>query len=284
MASRYLYPKIIAGVVMIGFLLTSAGFAFARTISDTNTPADVRMSYIAENFRRGCEIQTPWPSLVAEGIISQEQADEITLLINEKVKQMDKLFPPNPGDNPTTQDSNRPFYGRLGAKGGPGVGLCLGQDLLDDCLEAGILTEEQVPVIKEFYQEKMLANQQECMELRRAQIEAKLGPLVEEGVLSQEQAAAITAAFSQQQQERQADFNKIKNLTEEERRDYSAENRREKPPFKNNRKYLGQHQAAPSGPKNQMPNPWQELVDNGALTQEQAAAAAQVLAPGFKNK
>lgn len=307
MADRKIWGKFIAGVLVTGFLLTSAGFTIARAASDTEAAAGSTAAYKYENCRRDCGavMQEELAELVAEGMITQKQADQLASLIDDREIQLRENNPwtaenqlgenplekrepavgKNQDDRPAPPDDKVPFPGHKGLQGGPHFNSPLWQDCMNDSLEAGILSEEQVQAIKNYCQEKMLENQQDRMKLHQAQREEQLDKLVEEGTINQQQAAAIMEICGKQQQERQALFDHEDDRTAGERPGLSAGNSQVRAQFKGNKNMgMGKHKAWQPGAENLLPGPWQQLVDDNTLTQEQADIVAQVLRPGFKNQ
>lgn len=77
--------------------------------------------------------------------------------------------------------------------------------------------------------------------------------LVQEGIISQEQADQWVAFHEQKAAERQAEMEKVKAMTEEERKAYFEEKK-----------------ASFDGQKPERPDPFSEVVAAGIITQEQA--------------
>lgn len=90
--------------------------------------------------------------------------------------------------------------------------------------------------------------------------------LVEQGIITQEIADKMTAYMEEKAAERKAEMEKVKSMTEEERKAYLESKKESKPE------------------KGAAADPLQKLVDNGTLTQEQADAVSKALfqiKPGF---
>lgn len=113
-------------------------------------------------------------------------------------------------------------------------------DILADVVAAGIITQEQADAVKDAMQTYQSEKQSTSMQER-------LDKLVEEGKITSEQSEAILEAFENISAERKATLEKIKDMTQEERQAYLQEHKSE---F----------------------NPWQQLVEDGVLTQDQLDA------------
>lgn len=124
-------------------------------------------------------------------------------------------------------------------------------------VQEGIITTEQAQAIQDFLRE-------ESRQVAETQLKTKLAELVTAGTINQTQADAVIAyqqARAEQRQEmsaedkaaRQAEVEKLKAMTAEERKAYMEQNKPEKP------------------------QPFKELIDNGTLNQEQADAIAKIM-------
>lgn len=87
----------------------------------------------------------------------------------------------------------------------------------------------------------------------KAQLSTQLKTLVDKGTITQVQADKVVAYMEKMQQNRSADFDKIKNMTEAERQSYMKQNR------------------------NKCQDPLAQLVTDKVLSQNQADAIAQLL-------
>ncbi|WP_432666401.1 hypothetical protein R9X47_08630 [Wukongibacter baidiensis] len=112
-------------------------------------------------------------------------------------------------------------------------------NFFSELIDQGTLTEEEVDAIQEKVHEKKEAEKQERMQ-------AMLDDLIEKGTITEDDASEILDFVNEKTEERKAEFEKIKDMTEEERKAYFEENRPEKR------------------------NLTENLVEEGIITQEQA--------------
>ncbi|MEN6351356.1 MAG: hypothetical protein ABFD08_18440, partial [Syntrophomonas sp.] len=119
--------------------------------------------------------------------------------------------------------------------------------LIEDAVSQGIITQEQADKINETIRSQ-------AQEQQQANLQAKFNTLVDQGTISSEQADAIIEKMEEMAEERKAEMDKMKTLTEEERRQLMKEK-------KEKNGLLGQ------------------MVEDGTLTQEQADAVSKILGP-----
>lgn len=113
-------------------------------------------------------------------------------------------------------------------------------DLFSELIDQKILTQEQVDAIHEKLHVKRIIEKKEMMQ-------TKLDKLVDTGIITKDDASEILDFLNEKMEEREAAFEKVKDMTVEERREYLKENRPEKGSF------------------------IKELVDEGIITEEQGS-------------
>ncbi|MCF6097801.1 microfibrillar-associated 1 family protein [Thermovorax subterraneus] len=140
--------------------------------------------------------------------------------------------------------------------GKKGFGMFFKDDILSELAEKGIISSEQVEKVKEYVEQKMEQERQQ----RRQQIEEALQKLVESGTITSEKKDKILAYLDEKEAQRQQEIEKVKNMTEEERKAYFEE---KKSSLQKQGKY----------------SMMQELVDKGILTEEEAKAVMEAIRP-----
>ena len=139
--------------------------------------------------------------LVSQATITKAQADKLLALHQEKEKQEKTKLEKNEKMSAEQRKALRD------EKRGPKV------NLLDEAVTKGIINQDEAKAIRLALVEK--ANQQ-----RQAEVKEKLNQLVTQGTLTNAQVDAILAKMESQAKERQADMEKIKQMTAEERQQY----------------------------------------------------------------
>ena len=170
-------------------------------------------------------MQSVLSNLVASNQITQAQADQIVArqqqLQTERQQLREQMRDMTPAERETLREQNRAEK----------------VDLLTLLVKEGTITQEQADGIKTAMRDQQATRQQE-------RLSTALSGLVEKNVISSEQSTAIVDKVTAMMNDRQAEMEKMRNMTGEERRQYMQENR-------------------PA-------NPLAELVTSGVLTQEQA--------------
>lgn len=175
-------------------------------------------------------------ALVEKGTVTQEQADKILKQFAVAEKEREELA--QKMENMTLKEIRSYMQNREKP-----------QNPIEQLVSDGVITQEQAGAFYRAMQE--LAQKQQ---LERTADSLK--GLVEKGTITQEQADKIVKQFENAQKNREALFEKTKNMTPEERRAYMENNRKE---FK---------------------NPLTQLVTDGVITQKQADAVRKVLPHG----
>lgn len=235
-----LKAKILCGVLAGGVILSAGSSAFAASENASNSTENSKIEYKVPMDRskfheeRMAEMNTILQEVLKEAVgskkITQEESNKIKAYKDKKDQQRE--------ENKSSKDKG------IGKEGKGGFWA----DLVSD----GILTQEKADILREKIHEKNQA-------LREANLKQNLSKLVGNKTLTQDQADKIAAAIKAENDARKADFEKTKNMTEEERHKY-MESR-----------------------KDSYKDPIKTLVDNGTITEAQGKEVRKIL-PGHKNK
>lgn len=215
------------------FLMAWGGFALAASSDTADTSSNPikafcgRMMGKADPAQRSAELQTIVDKLVADNVLTQAQADGLVSYLKTQAEQRIANREEMKNLTPQQRQAQRQ---QLRDKQG-----FLSQAVVDQ-----IITQDQAQAIHD-------ALQQQHQESRETALQERLDELVTKGVINQSQADAVKAALQAKQQERQAEMDKVRDMTPAERQTYMQQNR----------------------PQIQQ-GPLQELVQNGTITQEQA--------------
>ena len=246
------------GLLIGGLLLGGSGLALAGS-DDTGKSAaqqsfrgiiGKRMGIINSEI-----IQSVLDELVSKGTLSQEQANKITALAEQRETERETM---------RSEMANMTWEERQAERQkirNDRVGIW------EQLIAENTITQEQLDAIRDGIQSEHHAQ-------RQADLEEALKALVANGVINNDQSAAIKsklAAFEDEHQaqiqaragvsaeDRQAELDKIRNMNEQERRAYMQANRPDS-------------------------NPIDQLVSEGVLTQSQAQQVRQALHPGLGDK
>lgn len=146
-----------------------------------------------KEFKKGKkheDLKNVLSQLVKDGTITQEDMDNIT-------KYLDADRPGKKQNFKVDKDGNK-------------------LDLFTDMVDKGVITKAKADAIKAKLHSLREAERKERLDM----INKKLEGLVEKGTISKEQKDKILAYMEQKRQERQAEHDKIKNMTKEEREKY----------------------------------------------------------------
>lgn len=230
--------------------------AVSAGIFDEEDAAAIREAVHNSASAQAQERQQQWvDELVEADLITAEEGEAIleylTTMGEQRQAEMEKI-------KDMTEEERRAYFkedqnGRT--------------DMFAALTEADVITEEQVQDIQSYLHSKAAAQQQE-------ETAAQLAKLVAAGTIDEEESEAIAAYLKKEQQERQAEMEKIRAMTEAERQAYLEENRPDRP---NRDDMQNMTEAERQQMKADRPNPFQALVEDGTLTQDQAEAVAKVL-------
>lgn len=187
----------------------------------------------------GASMQSVLSSLVASNTITQAQADQIIArqqkLQAERQQKKEQMKGLTQAERKALREQNKTE--RVG--------------LLTQLVKEGTITQEQADAIKSAMQAKREA-------LRQEKVTTALNGLVEKQAITSDQSTAILNKLAEMQNSRQAEMQKLKDMTAEQRREYMKE-----------------HKPA---------NPLADLVSSGLLTQEQADQVLKALGHPDKDK
>lgn len=243
--------KAVLGTVIAGLMLSSGAMAFAA--SDTSTAGNSKASSTATAAVQkpdgmpgmghgpggrggdvglfGQDAESSLAALVSKDIISQATADKISASIeaekSERQAEMEKV-------KDMTDDERKAYFEDKRSNEEKPAGLL--EQLVDD----GILTQDQVDKIKEYNQQAMLEKQKE-----------QLQTLVDKGTLISSDVDKILEYMSAHMEERQAEMEKVEDMTDDEKKAYFEEKK--------------SSSEKPAGI-------FEQMVDDGVLTQEKADA------------
>ena len=248
----------LAGVVVGGMLL-SGGMAFADDTGSTKEQTSIGEHFAGKMMQgkkgifqgkrlkmgdRQEELKTVLDQMIKQGTIDQGTADEITAFIEktdaERQAQFEEIKKLTPEERKALWEERK--------KGDSTVRPEVRQDLFTQLVENKIISQEQADAIRTAIREAAIAKQQQDMQ-------DSLKAIVEKGAITQKQADQVISQFDETRKSHEALFEKTKDMTPEERREYINDNK-------------------------EMLNPLDQLVTDGVITQEQADAIREVLPRG----
>jgi polyhydroxyalkanoate synthesis regulator phasin len=163
--------------------------------------------------------------LVEEGNLSREKAEKIDQFIKQK-REAEKS-----ADNGDKQSLRKGFkYG-----------------LVNDLVNAKIINDSEAEAIKS-----------KLREIKEQKLNEKLNSLIQNGTITQTQADKVKTYFINSRLEKEEQFKKIQNMTEEQRKVYFMEHKKD--------------------------SLMEELVEDGVLTQEQAQELRKSMREGHEDK
>jgi len=240
--------KAVLGTVIAGLMLSSGAMAFAA--SDTSATENSKASSAASaamqkpgmGHGRGGDaglfskdIKASLDALVENDIVSQATADKISIAFegeqSERQAEMEKV-------KNMTAEERKAYFEEKNNNGEKS------DSILEQLVSEGILTQAQVDKIKDYNEQAMLDKQKE-----------QLQALVDKGTLTSGDVDKIIEYMSAQREEREAEMDKIKNMSEDERNAYFEEKR------SSSEKPVGM---------------LEQMVEDDILTQEKADAVKSV--------
>lgn len=208
--------------------------AASDTTQTSTAPTVATGTNMCPGGRNSAEIQEVVTGLVSQGSMSQDQAGNLLALIKSQDEQWQAQRASEKNMTPEERQAQRSSL--KDEKMGP----------FSEAVTQGIITQEQANAIQSALQAKN-------SEQRQAAMKSKLQNLVSNGTLTSTQSDAIINQINSQAEQRQAEMDKVKSMTQEERQAYFQQNQPEKA------------------------NELKSLVDDGTLTQEQADAVVKAL-------
>jgi len=245
MEEKQRFNRWLAAALVGVFLLATGGLALAGDFTGAQTspiaacPNGI-MVMKADPAARSAALQTVLGKLVADKTITQEQADKLVSYLKTRLDQRKAQREQMKNLTPEQRQALR--------KESPvKVGF------LDQAVADKVITREQAQAIRDALREQK-------QQSREAALQARMAELVKQGTINQNQADAAWAALQAHWQQQKAEFEKIKNLSAEERINYMKSK------------------------SAQDKHPLQELINNGTLTQEQAEQICPAKKAGGKIK
>lgn len=250
--TKFISAAVCASVVLTAGSTTLAAQRKNNLDSSLNSEKNVTSSNLANEKtgpRKGAgkcgRLRSILTEMVKEGTLTQKEADKITAYKKEKEKsiqeEMEKV-------KNMTEEERKVYFTNKKTEG---------QNLLSELVSKGIITQAKADLIKA----KMEQRAQEMKTARLNEIKSQLKTLVTKGTINQAQADKVLDYMNQVQGKvriekgklDETEKDKIRNMTEEERKAYFEKIRGEKGSF------------------------LKELVDNGTLTQEQVNEISKVI-------
>ncbi|MFZ5354170.1 MAG: hypothetical protein ACOZCL_15810 [Bacillota bacterium] len=206
--------KKVLGTILAASLIFSVSigmFTFADTKADlvNNTAIETEVFQRCERgwhmqgikAGAGDVLENALEALVQEGVISQEKADSILNYVEARRQEM------------LSQASGN----KEGRRGKGPMGRPEKPRLMEDLTDSGVVTSEEAAAIEA-----------KCQELRKAEadkiLDEKLNVLVENGTIKEEQKNSIKSFLNQKQEEKKAEMDMLRSMTEEERKAYFEQN------------------------------------------------------------
>ncbi len=208
--------KLLSITLIGGTVLSSlAGMAFADNLNngkETENKESIKIERIEKkrDNKQG-DFEEVLSKLIEKGIITQEEGDKWKVFQEEEfnARQEERKAEMEKVKSMTEEERKAYFEEKKGQSG-------LKEDRMSALVEAGILTQEKVDAIKDT-----------MAEIRHTEMKQKMqehiNKLVEEGIITQEEGEKWIAFQEQKQEERQAEMEKVKSMTDEERRAYFEE-------------------------------------------------------------
>lgn len=260
--------KFISGAVVVSVILTTGittlaaqkNRSFGTALKNGNNAVATSKTNDGKGHCKVSDKGRNFNSLLAEmvkdGTLTQSEMDKITAFKKEKQEsmraEMDKV------KNMTAEERKNYLSTKKTEH----------QDVLTELVDKGIITQTKADLIKAKIEKKY----QEMKSARLNEMKSQIGTLVKKGIINQNQADKVIEYMNQMEEKikiqkdnvTQTEKDKIKNMTEKERKAYFEKVRGEKGNF------------------------LKELVDNETLTQEQANAVRESIRPhhgkGVKGK
>lgn len=256
------FSTIVSTMVIGGMLLSCSTAIFADTTSGINETRKSALHETTPGKAMGRHVQGKMggvmgigitkemtAALVKENVITQETADKVNAYIdsknNERKAEMEKVKAMSQAERKAYLESKK--AAKPGEK----------RDEYSGMVAAGIITQEQADSIKAYDVKKRQAKQAEQQAKRQDEVKTKLDSLVSEGTITEDQKTKVVEYLNAKEENRKAENEKIKAMTEAERKTYM--------------------ESKKGAAKSVRGNLLKELVDAGTLTQAQADAVVKAL-------
>jgi Tfp pilus assembly protein PilP len=201
--------KIIAGLLIVGAVLSTGTLAFAK--ENKRKLSSVKISSFSEKARGfkgqfGLDIKTKLESLVKSETITQAQADQITNYIktkeDERKAEADKI-------KGMSESERKAYFEQNKAQ--------LKTDIFKDLVAQNIVSQAQADAIT------TLVNKHDNKGPK--DFSAKFDSAVKDGTITQAQKDQITSYMQTKESERKAEGDKLKGMTLSERKAYLEQNK-----------------------------------------------------------
>ncbi|KYH35406.1 hypothetical protein CLTEP_05820 [Clostridium tepidiprofundi DSM 19306] len=199
--SKVVSGVIAGGVLAGGILISITNIASASPVTN-NAANNMRNSRMSMNFKAPMNrtqfqntmfrhmngiLEDVLSDQVKAGIITQDESNKVLEYMKNRTTEMRNNF------------NHRRNQGKT--------------NLLDEIVSEGILTQEKANAIKDKMHEIMEKD-------RTEQFNERLNALIENGTIKKQNADKLQEVFNTLAKERKANFEKMKNMTKEERRNY----------------------------------------------------------------
>lgn len=204
---KKLMSKILTAVIAGGVLFSSGTYVFAKSNAAKATGTNANTQQYRMNKKNPVDnVKTKLDKLVTAGTITQDQ--ETSIVNAMKQEQTDRQAEMDKVKNMTEAERKTYFESKKAEEK---------TDFLSKLVTAGTITQEQADAVKNVIHQgpggKMNG-------LNPDRLKAQLDKLVTAGTISQTEETNILKYMSDKQAERKAEMDKVKNMTEAERKAY----------------------------------------------------------------
>lgn len=232
MKSKFIKTSVL--FLMFAFTLFSGGQVLASNLKTSKNNNNISIKKPNGRYEMGSQnFKEKLDSLVKSGTITQAQEDKILSLIkqkeDERKAEMEKV-------KNMTEEQRKEYFkqNKVKAKG----------DIFKELVEQNVITQQQADTIKNTIFDK---NKDKRKDFKGGNFKTFLDNQVKAGVITQDEENKIISYMNKKAEDKKAEMEKIKSMTDEERKAY----------FENKK----------SQTKSDL---FKELVDNGILTQTKA--------------
>jgi len=224
MNKRPWLKRVITGALLGGLLLGTVGFAYAADSDTASTAVNNVKSKIKSmmpggrghgpgmGMEKGMGMNLDLAALVEDNVISSEESEAIQAKIDalktERQAEMDKI-------KAMTSEERQAYFESKKAENNESK---VKTDFLTTLVNENIISSDTADAIREAQQ----AQREEAMQNRLTE---GLTTLVNDKTITSEQSDAILAALKEEQTARQAEMEKVKAMTDEERQTYFQDNK-----------------------------------------------------------
>jgi len=251
--------KIVSGIVVGGLVLSFGGIAFADTKTDNNIQKGKRDPSALTGMVRGdkqiggmkgnlkesmnIKLQDALKELVSNSTITQAKSDELQAYMTKKDEERKAEFEKIKGLS--AEERKALLDNQQTEKVGKGQGM------FSDAVKDSIITQEQADAIQSEVGQMV-------QDAKKKQMTDSLKTIVAAGTITEDQMNKVLASVDKEEQSRKEVFEKIKNMTPEQQKEYLKNNAVDKK------------------------DPLSQLVTDGTLSKDQADAVSKLLHWGLK--